>query len=137
MRMTLLLRLASILSLFFLGGHTLGGLMKSWSPIGETSVLTAMRTFRFDVAGVNRSYLEFYRGFGFLLSVSVLMQAILLWQLSTLATADRALARPFVATFFGMSIASGVLTWRYLFPLPVYFSAVLTLCLGLAAFANR
>lgn len=137
MRMTLLLRLASTLSLFFLVGHTLGGLMKSWSPIGETSVLTAMRTFRFDVAGVNRSYLEFYRGFGFLLSVSLLMQTVLLWQLGTVATTDRALARPFVVTFFLMSIASGVLTWRFLFPVPVYFSAALTLCLGLAVFASR
>ena len=136
MRMTTLLRVASGISLFFAVGHTLGGL-KSWSPIGETSVLAAMRTFRFDVQGVNRSYLEFYRGFGFLLSVSLLMQTVLLWQLGTVATTDRALARPFVVTFFLMSIASGVLTWRYLFPLPVYFSAVLTLCLGLAAFANR
>jgi hypothetical protein len=135
--MTVLLRIASIISLVFAVGHTLGGLTKSWSPIGETDVLTAMRTFRFDVQGVNRSYLEFYRGFGFLLTVSVLMQAILLWQLGTLAAADRALARPFVATFFVMSIASGVLTWRYLFPLPVYFGAVLTLCLGLAVFARR
>jgi hypothetical protein len=65
------------------------------------------------------------------------MQAVLLWQLATLAAADRTLARPFVATFFLMSIASGVLTWRYLFPVPVYFGAALTLCLGLAVFANR
>jgi len=57
---------------------------------------------------VNRSYLEFYRGFGFLLSVSLLMQTVLLWQLGTVATTDRALARPFVVTFFLMSIASGV-----------------------------
>jgi hypothetical protein len=135
--MTVLLRIASMISLFFAVGHTLGGLTKSWSPIGETGVLTAMRTFRFAVEGVNRSYLEFYRGFGFLLSVSVLMQAVLLWQLATLAAADRTLARPFVATFFLMSIASSALTWRYLFPLPVCFGAVLTLCLGLAVFASR
>lgn len=134
MNAVLLLRLASVISLFFAAGHTLGGL-KSWSPIGETDVLAAMRTFRFDVAGVNRSYLEFYRGFGFLLSACLAMQAILLWQLGNLARADRIQARPFVLTFFVVSIATGVLTWRFLFPLPVYFCAALTACLGLALIA--
>ena len=136
MNASLLLRISAVISLFFAAGHTIGG-RKSWSPIGETDVLTAMRTFRFDVAGVNRSYLEFYRGFGFLLSVSLLMQALLLWQLGGLAKSDRALAAPFIWTFFVASIASGILTWKFLFPIPVYFSAVLTVCLGLAAAASR
>ena len=62
------LRIAAVISLIFAIGHTLGGL-KGWSPLGDTDVLTAMKTFRFDVQGVNRSYYEFYRGFGFLLTV--------------------------------------------------------------------
>jgi len=136
MNASLLLRVSAVISLLFAGGHTLGGL-KSWSPIGETDVLNAMRTFRFDVAGVNRSYLEFYRGFGFLLTVSLVMQAILLWQLGGLAKSNRAVAVPFIWTFFVPSIASGILTWKFLFPIPVYFSAVLTVCLGLALIASR
>jgi len=40
-----------------------------------------------------------------------------------------------VLTFFVVSIATGVLTWRFLFPLPVYFCAALTACLGLALIA--
>ncbi len=136
MNTALLLRLASAISLLFATGHTLGGL-KSWSPIGETDVLAAMRTFRFNVAGVSRTYLEFYRGFGFLLTVYLVMQAILLWQLGSLANVDRLGTRPFILTFFVMSIATGVLTWRFLFPMPVYFCAVLTACLGLALIASR
>lgn len=132
----LLLRLASAISLLFAAGHTLGGL-KSWSPIGETDVLASMRTFRFDVAGANRSYLEFYRGFGLLLSVSLVMQAVLLWQLASVAKANRGLAQPLIWTFFVASIASGVLTWRFLFPVPVYFGAVVTVVLGLALIASR
>jgi heme O synthase-like polyprenyltransferase len=133
----LLLRIASVVSLFFAAGHTLGGLKSSWSPIGETDVLATMRTFRFDVEGVNRSYLEFYRGFGFLLTVYLVLQAVLLWQLAGLAKANPNQAQVFVWTFFVASIAIGVLTWKFLFPIPVYFDAVVTVCLGLALIANR
>ena len=136
MNRALLLRLASAVSLLFAVGHTLGGL-KSWSPIGESDVLSAMRTFRFNTMGVSRTYLEFYRGFGFLLSVYLLMQAILLWQLAGLAKADRIQARPFMLTFFVASMATGALTWEFLFPTPVYFCAAVTACLGLALIASQ
>ena len=128
------LRLAAVISLVFAVGHTLGGL-KGWSPIGDTEVLTAMRTFHFDVEGVNRSYYQFYRGFGFLLSVYLVLQAILLWQLASLARTNQLLARPLVWSFFVASFPIGALTWTFLFPTPVYFDAVLTACLGWAATA--
>jgi len=128
------LQIASVISLVFAVAHTLGGL-KGWSPLGETDVLTAMRTFHFDVEGVNRSYYQFYRGFGFLLSVFLVLQAVLLWQLASLARANRLLARPLVWSFFVSSFPIGVLTWLFLFPTPVYFDAALTACLGWAATA--
>jgi hypothetical protein len=137
MNASLWLRVASAISLFFAAGHTLGGLKSSWSPIGETDVLAAMRTFRFDVAGANRSYLEFYRGFGFILSVYLVMQAVLLWQLASVAKADRIQAQPLIWTIFIGSIATGALTWKFLFPIPVYFGAVVTASLGLALIASR
>ena len=40
---TLFLRIASIISLLFATGHTLGGL-KKWSPMGDNEVLRAMTT---------------------------------------------------------------------------------------------
>jgi hypothetical protein len=128
------LKFAAVISLIFAVGHTLGGL-KGWSPIGETAVLTGMKTFRFDVAGVNRSYFDFYRGFGFLLTVYLVLQAVLLWQLAGVARVNRSLARPLVWSFFLASIPIGVLTWFFLFPTPVYFDIVLTACLGWAVFA--
>jgi hypothetical protein len=71
------------------------------------------------------------------LTVYLVMQAVLLWQLATVATADRRQAQALVWTFFVASIATGVLTWKYLFPMPVYFGAVVTACLGLALIASR
>jgi hypothetical protein len=55
--------LASIISLVFTMGHTLGG-RQEWSPMGENEVLRAMTTVRFDIMGANRSYLDFFMGFG-------------------------------------------------------------------------
>jgi hypothetical protein len=42
----------------------------------------AAREFRFDAMGTSRSYLEFYLGFGYVISVLQLAQAVLLWQLA-------------------------------------------------------
>jgi hypothetical protein len=65
MTTAILLRITSVISFLLAAGHTLGG-WSSWSPVGDTDVLTSMRTFQFQTVGVTRSYLDFYRGFGFL-----------------------------------------------------------------------
>jgi hypothetical protein len=136
MTATVFLRVASILSLLFAAGHTLGG-RQSWSPAGETEVLQAMRSFRFDAEGVSRSYLEFYLGFGFILSVYLLLQAVVLWQLATLARVEPARLRPLVAAFLLAQVAAGVLAWRFIFAIPAVFSALIALSLGAALYASR
>ena len=95
MNASLLLRIASILTLLLAAGHTSGGLT-FWSPAGETEVLRAMRSFHFDAAGVSRTYLDFYLGFGFLLGVYLLVQALALWQLASMAKAEPIRVRPLV-----------------------------------------
>ncbi len=136
MRTALLLRIASVISLLFAAGHTLGG-RKSWSPLGETEVLKAMRTFRFETSGVSRTYLDFYLGFGFTISVYLLLQAILLWQLAEIARTEPLQVRPMIGSFALATLACGLLSWRFIFPVPVVFSAVLTACLALAFFVAR
>ena len=128
---TTILRVAAVISLFFAAGHTLGG-RKDWSPMGDNDVLKAMRTTRFDTQGVNRSYLDFYRGFGYSLTVFLLLQTAALWQLATMARTDASGVRPLIAFFALASLSSGVVSWIYLFPVPAVFSAVLTACLAAA-----
>jgi hypothetical protein len=125
----LLLRITSVISLLFAAGHTLGG-QESWSPVGENDVLRAMRSFRFDAEGVSRTYLDFYRGFGFTLSVYLFLQAVLLWQLATIAKADPLRPRPLIASFFAASVASAFLSWRLILPMPAVFATVIAVCLG-------
>jgi hypothetical protein len=136
MRTTPLLRIASVISLLLAAGHTLGG-SDSWSPVGESEVLKAMRTFRFEISGVSRTYLDFYLGFGFILSVYFLLQAILLWQLAAIARTEPLKVRPMIASFALASLACALLSLRFIFPVPVVFSGVLTVVLGLAFFAAR
>lgn len=128
MTTTLLLRIASVIALLFALGHTLGGL-KKWSPMGDNDVLKAMTSVHFDVMGTSRSYLDFYMGFGWSLSVALLLQAVLLWQLAYLARADSTRARPVIAAFALATLASGMIAWFFILPVPALFSLVLLIVL--------
>jgi hypothetical protein len=131
MTTTLLLRIASVISFVFTAGHTLGGLRK-WSPMGDNEVLKAMTAVRFDTMGANRSYLDFFMGFGWSLSIAMLLQTVLLWQLSSLARADRVRVRPMIAVFVLATLASSVIAWRFIFPIPALFSSALVIVLAAA-----
>jgi hypothetical protein len=131
-----MLRTTSVISLLLAAGHTLGG-QSSWSPVGETEVLQSMRAFQFQTSGVTRSYLDFYRGFGFSLSVFFVLQAVVLWQLAAIAKTNPRPLKPIIASFAVASIALGILSWVYIFPVPVVFCVVMTVGLGLALFASR
>ena len=131
------LRVAAVIMALFAAGHTMGG-RKAWSPIGETPVLEQMRTFQFDAMGTSRTYLDFYLGFGFSISVLQVMQAILLWQVGGLAREDARRMRPLIATFLVAAIVSTLITWRYIFLVPTIFSIVYTVVVALAfAAASR
>ena len=134
MKPSLLLRIASILTLLFAAGHTAGGL-SFWSPAGETEVLRAMRSFHFDAGGVSRTYLDFYLGFGFIIGVYLLAQAVVLWQLASMAKADPIRVRPLVGSFLLASVVSVFLSWRFIFLLPVVSFTAVAVCLGLAFYA--
>lgn len=127
----ILLRVCALISLLFAAGHGRGG-RKDWSPMGETDVLKAMRSVRFDTMGVSRSYLDFYRGFGHSLTVFLLLQAAVLWLLAGLSNSDPAAVRPIIAVFAVASLASGAISWRFLFPVPAVFSLILTVGLVIA-----
>jgi hypothetical protein len=136
MTTTLLLRIASVISLLFAIGHSLGGLRK-WSPMGENQVLEAMTTVRFATRGANRSYLDFFMGFGWSISVFMLMQTVLLWQVASLARTEAAHVRPMIAVFALATLASGLIAWRFIFPLPALFSGALFIALVAAYVVAR
>jgi len=127
---------ASGVSLLFAAGHSLGG-TKAWSPGGETEMLRAMKAFHMETQGVSRTYFDFYVGFGWTLSVYMLLQAVVLWQLSTIARVDPVRTRPIIGAFTLAAAASTWIAWTFIFAVPALFGAALTLCLGLAFHSAR
>ena len=123
---TIWLRIATVISLLFTVGHTMGGL-KRWSPMGDNAVLQQMTAVRFDVMGASRSYLDFYMGFGWSLSVAMVLQTVLLWQMASLARTNASGARPMIAAFALATLASTVIAWRFIFMVPALFSVALVI----------
>jgi hypothetical protein len=107
------------------------------SIMSDNDVLQAMRSFRFETAGVSRTYLDFYLGFGFILSVYLLLQAVVLWQLATIAKADPLRVRPLIASFFVAAVASALLSWEFIFAVPAALSMVIAACLGVAFYMAK
>ncbi len=136
MKAPILLRVTAVITLLFAVGHTLGGI-HSWSPGGETEVLKGMRTFRFDAEGASRTYLDFYRGFGFLLSTYMFLEGVLLWQLASLVQVNAKQARPMVLAIFLASVTGAILSWEFIFPLPVAFMSLIAVLLAASYFASR
>src|SRR5262249_53083288 len=127
---TIWLRISSILSLLFAAGHLMGG-MQNWSPVADNPVLKSMRTVRFDVMGMSRSYLDLYMGFGYSIAISLLLQSAVLWILGNAARTHASLVRPLIAAFAVATALSGLIAWRYIFLIPALFS--LALCITLIA----
>jgi hypothetical protein len=136
MNAKLWLRISAVVSLLLAVGHSLGG-RKSWSPNGELPVLQQMRDNHFEVMGVNRSFFDFYMAFGWSLSIALFMQSILMWQLSGLVSTDVARARPMIAVITAAVVASAVIAWRMIFPVPAYFETALSVCLIMALLQAR
>ena len=84
------------------------------------------------VMGFDRSYFDFYVGFGMDLGVFLGAQAVLLWLLAGLAAADPKRARPAIAVFFAANLAITVLNAIYLFTAPLVMTGMVALCLGVA-----
>ena len=136
MNTTIWLRVSAIISLLFTVGHFMGGL-QNWSPMQDNPVLRSMRTVRFDVIGVSRSYLDLYMGFGHSLTVSLLLQSVLLWTLGNAARTHASLVRPMIAMFAVAVALTGVIAWKYIIPVPAFLSLALSAPLVMAFVAAR
>jgi len=90
MKPPVLLRVASVLTLIFCAGHTYGTLGSSSADPEQAAVFMAMQAYPFEIMGARRTHWQFYRGFSLLFSVTLLLLAVLLWQLARLSNRDPA-----------------------------------------------
>jgi hypothetical protein len=125
-------RIASVLLVLFAIGHTVG--FRQVDPQwGVDSLVSSMRTMHFNALGSNRTYWDFFVGLGLFATVFLLFAAVLAWQLGGLSRETLKLM-PMVTWTMALCFAGiTVLNWMYFFIPPIVFSALITLCLVMAA----
>jgi hypothetical protein len=135
MKASWLYRTASILLLLFAAGHTLGfrQIDPKW---GVDSVVQSMKTIQFNANGSDRTYWDFFVGFGLFVTVLMVFASIVAWQLGGLPAATLAQVR---IVAWGFVVCFGLvvyLSWRYFFSIPIIFSIAILLCLAVAAWVS-
>src|SRR5215467_5169853 len=129
-------RIAAVLLLLFAIGHTLG-FRQSDPKWGVDALLGSMHSIHFDVQGFNRTYWDLFLAAGFSVGVLYLFAAILAWQLGSLPLETLARLRVMVWAFALCFAALAVVSWMYLFMIPIVFSMVITLCLTAGAWLSK
>ena len=86
----ILYRVSSVLFVAFGMGHTLGFLSGKGKPTESFPVLEMMKSVHFETMGFERTYWDFYSGFGLYTSAYFFFAATLCWQFSCLLDQPRA-----------------------------------------------
>ena len=133
MKASMFYRIAAVLLLLLDAGHTSGF---PWSDPKWGVDLGSMRSTHFYIMGFSRTYWDFYVGFGLFVSVFLLLAVVLAWQLGGLPAVTLALMSGTAWAFALCFAAITVVSWRYLFIIPIAFSIVITLCLTAAAWLS-
>jgi hypothetical protein len=135
MKASVFYRVAAVLLLLFAVAHTLG-FRQSDPKWGVDALLASMQSVHFDVAGSSRTYWDLFLAAGFSVGVFYLFAAMLSWQLGSLPAETLSRMRVTAWAFALCFAAITVVSWRYLFILPVVFSFVITVCLVSAAWLS-
>ena len=135
MRAPLFFRIAAVLLLLLSVGHTLG-FRQSDPTWGVDALLVSMRSIHFDVQGFSRTYWDLFVAAGFSVGVLYLFAAVLAWQLGGLPAETLAPMRITVWALALCFAAITVVSWKYLFILPIVFSMLITVFLAAAAWLS-
>jgi len=137
MRAVVLVRIAA--ALVFIHGvlHTIGGVFGKVNPGPAAVAVAAMQSNQFLLMGHMRSFWDFYRGMGLAATISLTSEAILFWQLGSLAKHDARRLRPILITFLIAYAALTVNSSAYFFIGPVVVEILIAACLGLAAYSAK
>jgi hypothetical protein len=132
MNASLLYRVSSVLLVLFALGHTIG-FRKGDPAWNADNTVSSMRSVHFEVQGFNRTYWDFFTGFGLFVTVFLLFAAVLAWRFGSI-TAERLSAIPVERWSFALCfVVIAGLTWRYFFVAPGILSTLVALALTGAA----
>ena len=103
----LLLRIASGLMLLHACLHTLGHSGWTKNPnLMYQEVVKKMMEEKFPFMGVSRSISEYYNGYGYCVTIALLVMAVILWLISSAAEQNNALVKN-----ISLTLAIGLLAW--------------------------
>jgi hypothetical protein len=134
-RASLFYRIAAVLLMLFAAGHTFG-FRQNNPEWGADAVLGLMRSVHFDALGFNRTYWDFFSGFGFFVSVFLGFTGVLAWQLSSLPAETLVRVRGIAWNLVVCFVAITALSYRFAFTIPLVFSALITVFLIAAAWLS-
>lgn len=131
------LRIAAVLTFIHAVLHTVGGVFGSVGPGPASVAAAAMKANQFLVIGHMRSYWDFYRGLGLTVTICLTAEAVLFWQLGSLAKTDGRRLRPILITFLIAYAVLAVNSNAYFFFGPVVAEILIAACLGVALFSAK
>ena len=130
------IRAASVVTLLYAIGHSAG---YPWTPVHgprEAAVIDGMKSLTLRAIGANRSYWDFYQGFGIALGALLLFQAVVLWQLAAVAESEWGRVRAILLTFAAAFAVNAVIVAKYFFALPLILALAIVGCLAAAALSR-
>ena len=136
-RTVVFLRIAAVLTFIHAVLHTVGGVFGSVGPGPASVAAAAMKANQFLVIGHMRSYWDFYRGLGLTVTICLTAEAVLFWQLGSLAKTDGRRLRPILITFMIAYAVLAVNSNAYFFFGPVVAEILIAACLGAAIFSAK
>ena len=136
MKPSILYRTASILLLLFPAGHTVG--FRQVDPAWHVDALVAsMKSMQFNANGSDRTYWDFFTGFGLFVSAFMVFAAIVAWQLGSLPAGALVRMRGVTWGFVLCMAIVAWLSWRYFFLVPLIFSIAILVCVAAATWISR
>lgn len=137
MKATILLRIASVLTLVHAVLHTIGGVFGKTPPGPASVAVAAMRANEFAFMGAMRTYWDFQRGLGLAVTIFLTMEALVFWVLANIAKRDGRALRPVLAIFALGYLAFAVDSMVYFFTFAAVMEAVIAILLVWAGAASN
>jgi hypothetical protein len=126
---TIFLRAASVLTLLQSVLHTVGGVFGKPDSGSAAAAVLAMKTNHFLLAGLNRSYWDFYIGFGLAITIFLAAEGLIFWLLGNLAKTDAVRLRPILAVLFAGYAGLAIDAATYFFAGPLINDSLIAVCL--------
>jgi len=126
-----LLRIAAIITAVQAAAHTFGGVLGPIQPGNQMIAAAAMKANQFDAMGSARTFWDFFIGFGLCVSVFLVLEAGLLWNIAETVD-DRVTDWRFMLILLLVCNAGiGVLGVLFFFPATVIAPGVNLICMGI------